>query len=476
MKKLLLLPILLFLGYSLFAQTTLTSFEPIAKKPKINALLSNANPDGEIAISYIFNGKIYWNLIDKNGEVLVKKAINAQTTRLSPRGAIFANNRFFHFYKNGDNQQIEIIESDNQGQNIKLFPTKILAKKERFIGAIADQNQFFLLALNKKEKTLKVSKFDPDQQKFVTTDFEIKDYIVDKLNKVKFTPIRKNDLLSPYQAAALLKLYVLNDQKLLLTIDGEKARGKGTTELLTLDLAQRKLENQIVGKNTFTLDDRTKSLVYQNHLYRIGVNREMLNISIYQLADLTLKKEYQFTTNDEIDLLDSPFFSESDGNNGFYLFTPSNKTLDKPDTKKLLKKLAVGAPFILPQSLDSNQLLLTVGTHIVVNQGGYFMPGMPGGTINTPGGPVATPGTPASYVGGGGGYKQSRFFYSIFDETNFEHIANAERLKKSIHPVHKFVDNQLTNKHISAVIPYGKQTAVVHYLRSDRLIEVEVFE
>ncbi|MEM1124181.1 MAG: hypothetical protein AAGJ18_27335, partial [Bacteroidota bacterium] len=212
-------------------------------------------------------------------------------------------------------------------------------------------------------------------------------------------------------------------------------------------------------------------------LYRIGVNKEILNISIYQLADLTLQKEYHFTVKDDIDLLDSPFFSESDGNQGFYLFSPSNKTLEQPDTKKLLKKLAVGEPFIIPQPLDNNQLLLTVGTHIMINSGGgTFMPGMPGGTISTPSGPVAMPGTPATFVGGGGGYKLSRFFYSIFDADTLEHVVDADRMGKTIHPVHKFVDTRLSNKHVSTVIPYGEQTAVVHYLRSDRLVEVTVFE
>ncbi|MEM1121744.1 MAG: hypothetical protein AAGJ18_14930, partial [Bacteroidota bacterium] len=188
MKNLFLLTMLCLLGYSSVAQTKLTSFEPIAKKPKINALLSNANPNGTIAISYTFNGKLYWNVVDKNGEVLVKKAINASTTKLSPRGSICASNHFFHFYKNGDNQQIELFVSNDQGQNIQSSSIKVLDKKERFIGTIADQNYFFLLALNRKEKALKVFQFDAGQRQFVMTTFELKDYLVEKLHKVNFVP------------------------------------------------------------------------------------------------------------------------------------------------------------------------------------------------------------------------------------------------------------------------------------------------
>lgn len=479
MKKAFSLLPFLCLSIFLFAQTTLTSFEPIAKKPRISALLSNANQDGTIGISYPFNGKLYWNAVDKTGQVIEKMGISAGTTQSIPKGTIYSDTHFFHFYKNADNQNIQIIQAERNGKNGKLFSKKLLAKKERFIGAIADKNIFFLLALNKKGKELKVFKFNPEQTDFETTIIPIKDFLADKLHKVKFFPIREKDLIQPYQAAILLKSYVLDADKLLLTIDGEKARGHGTTELLTIDLKEGTINNKILGKSDLELEGHTKALVFKDKIYRITATKNLLNIGIYELSDLSLIQAYSYTPQEEINILDSPFYSESEGNNGFYLFNPAkkDKTIDKTETKKLLKKLAVGAPFIIATALDEQQTLLTIGTHIVANQNGYFMPGVAGGTVNTPNGPVSMPGTPGTYIGGSGNsYKQSRFFYTLIDSTSLEHVSTTDKVTKTIHPVHKFVDNTLTDKHVSTVVPYGDKTAVVHYLRSDRLIEVEIFE
>ena len=479
MKKLPFLLAFLCLTSILFAQQTLVSFEPIAKKPRISALLTNANQSGTIGISYAFNGKLYWNAIDKKGQVLEKMTLSLGAVRTKPEGAISTDTHFYHFYKDSDNQSIKIICAAANGKNGKILQKELLAKKERFIGAIADKNTFFLLALNKKAKVLTIFKFNTQTESFDKTTIPIKDALVDKFHKVNFRAVKAKDLMSPYQAASLLKLYVLKENQLLLSIDGEKARGHGTTELITLNLTEATTNTKILGKSALAVEGHTKSLVLDQHIYRITATKELLNVSIYNLTDYTLKKEYEYTKEETIGILDSPFFSESESNNGFYLFNPARKgKIEQPETKKLLKKLAVGSPFIIATAFDDQQTLLTIGTYIIKNAGGgYFMPGMPGGSINTPNGPVAMPGTPGAWVGGtSNSYKQSRFFYSLVHTDDFTHVEGTADVKKSVHPVHKFVNNTLTNKHICSVLPYGEKTAVVHYMRSEKQITVTLIE
>jgi len=480
MKKIYFLGALLCLTTILLAQETFVSFEPLAKKPRISALLANTNQTGILGISYHFNGKLIWNAVDKAGQVIEKRGLSVGSTRIQPKGAIHTDTHFFHFYKDMDNHNLKIIRATKEGKAEELLQRKVLGKKERFIGIIADKNIFCLLMLNKKEKGLKVVKFNVETEQFDETVFPLKEYMVDKLHKVQFMALKSADLIGPQQAAAALKLYVLTEDKLLLTLDGAKAKGYSLTELITLDLATKELTNQAVGKNGYELNGRTKSLLFKGQIYNIAATREKLTIGIYNLSDLSLQKEYNFTKEEKVDIMDSPFFTESDNSNGFYLFNPARKaqTIAKPATKKLFKKLSVGAPFIIASTLNKEQTLLTIGTHIVTNGGGgYFSPGMGGGTINTPNGPVSMPSTPGTWVGGmGSGYQQARFFYTLVNANDWEHVDAKDSMNKTVQPVQQFVDKTLTNKHIHTVIPYGGKTAVVHYLRSDKQIKVVLIE
>ena len=480
MKKVSFLWAFLCLTSILFAQQTLVSFEPIAKKPRITALLANTNQAEMLGVSYHFNSKLYWNAVDKDGQVLEKKGLSVGTTRIQPKGAIATDSHFFHFYKDMDNHRLKIIRATKNGKVEELLERKILGKKDRFIGIISDKEVFCLLVMNKKEQALKVFKFNVETEAFDKTIFSLKDKMAEKLHKVKFTALKSADLIGPPQAAALLKLYVLNKDKLLLTLDGAKAKGYSFTELITLDLTTKELLHKVVGKNSYDLNNRAKSLVFKNHIYWIATNREKLALAIYNLSDLSLKQEYNFIKEEEISILDSPFFTESNNRNGFYLFNPvrKEKAIDKPDTKKIFKKLSVGSSFIIASSFNDQETLLTIGTHIIMNNGGgHFIPGTGGGTISTPNGPVSMPGTAGSWVGGtGGGYQQSRFFYALMNADDLTHIKVKDQVSKNINPIQKFVDKTLTNKHICTVLSYSDKTAVVHYLRSEQQLKVTLID
>lgn len=480
MKKYYFLGVFLYLNIFLSAQEKFVSFEPLAKKPKISALVANTNQAGILGISYHFNGKLYWNAIDKAGQLIEKRDLSVGSLKMQPKGAIYTDTHFFHFFKDMDSHRLKIIRANKDGNAEDLLQKEVLGKKERFIGIISDKNVFCLLLLNKKEKALKVFKFNTTTQNFDQTVFSLKEYLVEKLHKVQFTSIRSSDLIGPQQAAAKLKLYVQSEDELLLTIDGEKASGYSLTEIIGLNLTTQELSNKKVGINVYEMNGRANSLIVKDYMYRIAVNRENLEISKYLLADLSLQKEYKFTKQETISLLDSPFFTESDNSNGFYLFNPArkNKTTDQPETKKLLKKLAVGSPFIIASAFNTEQTLLTIGSHIMsTGGGGYFSPGIPGSTINTPNGPVSMPGTPGSWIGGtGGGYQQSRFFYSLVNSNDWSPIEEKDSISKTVNPIQKFVTNTLTKKHVSSVVPYGDKQAVVHYLRNKKEIIVTLFE
>ncbi|MEM6318642.1 MAG: hypothetical protein AAF960_13305 [Bacteroidota bacterium] len=464
--------------YLLSAQTSLASFEPIAAKPKIAALQSNTNAANILGISYAFNGSLYWNALNDSGEVVEKKKLRLDGTRVRPRGTVYAANQFFHFYENTDNHTMLVIEASDSGRESKLAKQQLLQKKENFIAHLADKNEFYALALHRKSKTLRVFRFNPTTQTFDVKEILLKDYLVDKLHKVKFRPIAQVKNLMPHEAATPLKGYLLATDKILLTIDGAKARGQGPTELLAIDWEAGTLENRIMGENGFALDDHSKSFVFQDRIFRIIATKERLTLRAYNLNDLEKIQEFHYTPKTPIDIMDSPFHTESSGNDGFYLFDPSRnaKDLEKDQAKKILKKLAVGAPFVLPESNGEGELLLTVGTHIATNGGGgMFMPGTPGTTISTPGGPVAMPGSPGMFVGGGGSYRLSRFFYTRLNATNLSHLSTDDSEESGVNPIRQFIDETLTAKHVYALTPYGDKTAIVHYLRSDKRIKVDLF-
>ena len=267
----------------------------------------------------------------------------------------------------------------------------------------------------------------------------------------------------------------MSGQKLLLTFDREKARGHGNTWLMTLDWATKKIENKIIGKSALWAKGRTNSLIYKENLYRIAATKTNLDVDIFAL-DGTIKKAYSFKKEESIDIIDSPFFTENQENNGFYIFNlQKQKKIEKPSTKKLLNKLSKGTPFMSAEPFDENQILLTLGTFIISNNGGGFMPVMPGATINAPGALLICLVLQILFI------KRAiinnlAFFYSRINMTNFEHSTEEEKETKAVHKFQNYVDNNFTKKHIYTLLPYEKNRAIIHYLRSEKLIKVDLFE
>jgi len=466
------------------AQELIAEFEPALAKPRISHFLLAHDQDNNLGICYTFSSKFYYYKISPTGEVIDERIIKSDKNEVIPRGAILADDAFIFFYQDSYKNAISLKIPLNKEQKEEISSPRKFNKKEKYVGVLSTNDAFYQvhkLSPNFTSTYFIVYKYDKNSGGFESKKFLLKNTVSDKFRlKTPIQMVTSAKPLEPKTASTMRKIYLLGENKIVMTLDGFEAFNNKTKALL-FDWESETVKQKIYG----SIGDgaSTNSYIKGESLYRIYLTRTMMEMTIHNLSDGEMLKQFRYLKDDPIDIMDSDVFTES---NGFSIWD-DGRPIEKGITKKVLKKLAKGVPFIYAENVDDEKMILTIGNFVYRNSNGAYIPGTAGSTLNTPRGPVTTGGTPGTWTYGNS-YSSSRYFYAmIHPETNENISANATKEAFLSKQLQKFVRYQLQNQNSEfsfaaknvfnmIISPESNEAHVVSFLRKEKKIKVRKIE
>jgi hypothetical protein len=473
-----------FFGAS--AQELVAEFPPIAPKIKIDDLLLAHSPTGETGICYSTLAPMVVRIMGKDGILVYQKELDDDRDALLPIGSLDSGDNFQFVYYNDNTEGFNIITANKTDESlVKITTVMPFELKERHIASIISDNELYTIGWNKKSHLLKFGKYNKAEGRFDMKSKAISDELAQRLSKAKIASISNTTIPEPGQAVSKYKLYRNNDGRVAITIEGENYM-RCNTEIMLLDCETGQIGVFPVGgpvADNSGVGLTTNSFIHANRLALVRSEKKSLHLSLYELDSLKMVKEYFFTEETPIEIMNSILFSEVAGEP----ISPDYKELTKENPKKVLKNLSKGSPFVYFEGLADGNFAFTIGNMVVQGGGGGFSPGMPGSNISTPYGNISTPGTPGSFHGYGQSYSQSKYFYSLLEKQSFSPLSgDATQMTFLSKQVRNFVKNRITNRSggLFATEPEyqivnisdANYALVVSYLKKEGMIKLHKIE
>lgn len=278
---------------------------------------------------------------------------------------------------------------------------------------INENNNLYSLSFSKREEKLIVHSYDKEILKD-TIKFDIKDERFLKLFKQgglltsdakPFTFIN-NGVEIPFDQAKNQNKIYFKDKKVFMIIDDWEGEELAEILILELDLTTRKAASRFVNLPYENKTDHNSFLI-NDKLFVLGINKIMVNLTIFDFESLTKIKEYRYLKGEPIQLKYSNL--EEDG---FDVEKEWIKAWKESDVAKLiLRSLNDGVPVMSVTARNSDYRLLIGCSEVSKGGPSRMMMTSGGGSFSTPGGNISTPSTTQWVSTGARTTESQTFFY-----------------------------------------------------------------
>ena len=294
------------------------------------------------------------------------------------------------------------------------------------ISGFTVDDRMWLISLDKKEQIMTVSRFT-ETKEFENVEFQLDDEM-NKEIKSKVAGKKKAFRFIDYRGVLDLpglnaddKIFVKGDNLYFVTQGYEL--GKAKVKIVDFDLSAGKYST----KNLSYVSKANYNVYFRyDKLFSFANTNGKVEIRVFGYPDLELIREFEYSSWEEIDIISSDFYT-------------SQKSSLK-DGKARFKKLSGGVPVIGVFARENDDIVLRIGSYIIPQSGGGYVPGTPGGSFQTPGGTVTTSGTPGYWTGGGQGAPIIYYFDAVLNGETLEPNPEAE-----IETMDKKIDDYMRN-------------------------------
>lgn len=417
-------------------------------------LVSIADKNGNVAIYYYQNGNLNFALVSPKGEQIAKHEIPYRMSK-DPQllGTRVTDNEFV-FYSRHTSGRKEFVQpfaiNRFSGAFRSLQETQLqIPRNTTFLGGFGDDNHFYLLYTD-KDYNLHLYRDGQGVAKMDQRTFK------PDMPRTRDRYARENELIyvhpdlerSVFTGHHRSKIY-LKDDKIHMIFDGYALRGQKTrektTEILTLDWNTGESTYRTLPVIEQKGDAGFNSFLHKNTLFRVNLEKDMLQLTAFDFSTLQPVKEYKYSKEEEITIKSTPVQQRGAKS----LFSSDNKVIE--NTSKVMKNLSSGIPAITVDTFNDSTLQLTIGSYLPPSgsrrsNDNNRMVRTPDQYVNTPRGLMMIPGrwVPAyhipSYYLNSPYY--SRYFYDPFansgsnvptgpgTSTYFRAVLDAENLSK----------------------------------------------
>jgi hypothetical protein len=468
---------LLFPAIFGISQSLLAEFPAIVKGTKIDNLLLANGLNGEMSVCYTTPYDFVIRTFDEQGTTLYQNSAPLKTDNLIPMGGIDTGEAFHFFYfKKKGNQYFEVKAHKNDEKPIEMIELSPFQKNDRSIANFVSDNECYVVAWDKLKNILKFGRFDKTLGKFDIKEKTMSAVFMEKLDKADITLFSNTTIPEPVLAHNKYKMYRQPDGRVAITIEGGNYLAC-QTEILLIDFEKGRLKYAPIGKGIGreAYVRPTSSFIFGDHIALVRSEKKLLEIEIRPLDSLNQTiRQYSFTEDDSIHIMNSDLITEKSQSASLV----DTRDISSNKSKKILKKMSGGEPFIYFEGLSNGDYLFTIGNYTEQsNNGPMFMP-MPG-FGGVAGVFTAAPGLFMTY---GQSYSMSRFFYAILDGKEFSPKAgNAKSMDFLSKKVNAFVDDNIIAKkglferqpeYQLLRIPNTTNALIISYLKSEGTIKL----
>ncbi|MBC5994954.1 hypothetical protein [Pontibacter cellulosilyticus] len=359
---------------SAFAQTEFSSFQVPFRSAEY--LKSSVSADGEICLYAYSQNLIHLLHLDSNGQVKAR-ASNTAPLGAMPQllGDLPLRDKFVYFERrNGPNgekiQPFYLNKADGRLLHAEEADLP-LDPRSQLLQAFTSDSTFYALYYSKKTNTIQVFAFTS------AVDYKIKKfnlnsilYMEDRLFKPTTSPVYiGTDLDNELYQAQFTKKLFLHQNKLYFLFDGFVGPGAShknlTTEVLTLDLNTETSSLSALPTIEDTHKENISSYLFGNTLFRyIMTGKDIVQLEIYDVENLALKKSYKYTADEKVTLQ----------------ATAVAKTGKLPDVsqaetaRSMIQKMHTGSVAVVVNKAPDNTIELQLGTYDVKNNPAAMLP------------------------------------------------------------------------------------------------------
>ena len=280
-----------------------------------------------------------------------------------------------------------------------------IAFSDKLVGGFTDQQDFWLVTAQKKNRTLTLKRFNgaglASENAFTVPDEKLFRVLLKK--DVAFIAAGQE---TPFEQAKELNKAYWREGKLTFAFDDQDGpEASAEVALLTFDTqtgtsAVRRLALGVEPKT------RHNSFLHGDTLFVLSVNRQALQLSVFSTGDSECLRRFSYPRGEVIEIKASPLFKNGENAERDWS-VPGNP-------RKVFKSIssAWGRPVISVWGAGNAYRFLLGEYAVARGGGGGMMIPTGGGTFSTPGGSFTVPVTYGfSHVGGGSSAAVYTYFY-----------------------------------------------------------------
>ncbi|HBS87327.1 MAG TPA: hypothetical protein DEA97_12270 [Bacteroidales bacterium] len=349
--------ILIIISCNLFSQ--LTQFTQIDNLPfkRVSKIKGVSDSEGNVCLYYSVYSFSNYAIIDNKGKIIKINKFKEYEGYIL--WGIIADDSFFYVFTNTENinevEQLKISKKDGSFSSKKILLSN--DKKEKIVANFSSGNKLYMLSIRN------------EPEKLILTTLTSKEEIFSKEieNNIPNLYIRFNKSLLKFYSEAYentmangcyrQKIYLRGDS-ILMTFDGydyEKRKSTNWTEIITINLTEYTSGYRKISPDTLFRREKTNSFLLHDKLFKVRFANQIFDLSIYNLDDLSLIKQYAIHPKDSFNLVDDYIYF------GFQNYFKIEKNL-LDTTQKVLDFFNDGSyPFVLARKIDESKIKLRIG-------------------------------------------------------------------------------------------------------------------
>lgn len=328
----------LFLSFSFFGQIKLADVSVELKRSSdFHQLITQVNPETAEIFSFAsdkekFTGIKFNNAVFFSDSLSVKKPFNFRYIMGS--GFTESNNPVC-YWATEDLEKFIGIEFDFNSHTTKTIQYNINLKNQTVFADFSEKGILYFLTEKKESKSLqlisiqghKVTTNELDFSKFTIDNQNLKKVtLLELLHQFGITKIDTKGFNSYVIGTNPIKYYLRNDT-LVITLDNTTRK----TQIFEINLKSYEIKESVFNQNNIPDIQQTNSLLFENYLVLLELNKEAFDIQILDYSNKNLVQEYQISENQPLPI-----------NTKFLTQTGNNSPRTIKNSKKFIKRIFYG--------------------------------------------------------------------------------------------------------------------------------------
>lgn len=403
----------LFLSFFFFGQIKLADVTlELTKSNTYHQLITNVNPETDEIFSFAADkeklfGVKFNNFIFFSDSLTCKKP---EDFRYIMGSGFTEKNNAVCYWATTDLDKFLGVEFDFTSHSTKTILYNLDLKSRTIFTDFSSNGILYFLTEKKESKRIelisiqghKITQHELDFTKFtIEKENQKKTTLIELFNQFGLTKIDSKGFNSYVTGSHPIKYYIQNNS-LLITLDTTTKK----TQVFEINLSSFEIKENIFNQNSLKNIKKSNSLLFENKLVQLALNKDFFDIQILEYATKNLIKKHQITSG-ESTTLETKFLSQ----------TGTNSVRTIKNSKTFLKRIFDGDIGASLYKLNGNYVA-TFGASKEITRNSDIALGIGLGLTS-----IATgTGFNTDYLGGN--YVNRNLFFDVSFNSKFEPIAS----------------------------------------------------